>query len=91
MVDAVSVERRRQFPVPRLFRENAEYLGAQILAYDYGLSFLDILHPNARLAGDILKDYDSLRRPATSRKERSNFSGTGTHGSCSKMTETNGS
>lgn len=44
------------------FRENAEYLGAQILAYDYGLSFLDILHPNARLAGDILKDYDSLRR-----------------------------
>jgi hypothetical protein len=49
-----------------LFQENLEYLGAKILAYNYGLSYLDIQMANAKpfayRNGDILKNYDLLRR-----------------------------
>ena len=48
------------------FREDVEYLGAKILAYNYGLSFLDIqardAQPFAYYNGGILKNYDSLRQ-----------------------------
>ena len=48
-----------------LFQEDAEYLGAKILAHNYGLSYLDIaknVQPLAYRNGEILKNYDSLRR-----------------------------
>ena len=48
-----------------MFREDVEYLGAKILAYNYGLSYLDIhgknIQPFAFHNGEILKSYDSLR------------------------------
>ena len=48
------------------FRENVEYLGAKILAYNYGLSYLDVqmngMQPFAYHNGEILKNYDSLRK-----------------------------
>ena len=48
-----------------LFQEDVEYLGAKILACNYGLSYLDIatnVQPFAYRNGEILKNYDSLRR-----------------------------
>jgi len=47
------------------FREHVEYLGAKILAHNYGLSYIDQkrnLQPFAYHNGEILKNYDSLRR-----------------------------
>ncbi len=49
-----------------LFREEVEYLGSKSLAYDSGLSYLDIslgtLPPAAVSNGKILKTFDTLRR-----------------------------
>ena len=48
-----------------LFPENVEYLGAKILAYNYGLSYIDIAKNAPPLVfrnGEILKNYDLLRR-----------------------------
>lgn len=48
------------------FQEDVEYLGAKILAYNYGLSYLDAkindTLPFVYRNGEILKNYDSLRR-----------------------------
>jgi hypothetical protein len=49
-----------------MFQEDVEYLGAKVLAYNYGLSYIGIDAKNAKPRvfrnGEILKDYDSLRR-----------------------------
>lgn len=49
-----------------MFQEDVEYLGAKILAYNYSLSYNDIhkniAQPFAYRNGNILKNYDSLRR-----------------------------
>ena len=48
-----------------LFQEDVEYLGAKILAYNFGLSYIDISNnvlPGAYRNGEILKIFDSLRR-----------------------------
>ena len=49
------------------FREDVEYLGAKMIAYNYGASYLDFLsgkskRPFSYQNGAILKDYDLLRR-----------------------------
>ena len=49
-----------------MFQEDVNYLGAKILAYNYGLSYIDIqangAQPFTYHNGEILKNYDSLRR-----------------------------
>jgi hypothetical protein len=49
-----------------MFQEDVEYLGAKILAYNYGLSYVGIDVKNAKPRqyrnGEILQNYDSLRR-----------------------------
>jgi hypothetical protein len=49
-----------------LFSEDVEYLGAKTAGYNYGLSYLDIgrtdVAPFARRNGQVLKNYDLLRR-----------------------------
>jgi hypothetical protein len=49
-----------------MFQEDVEYLGAKILAYNYGLSYIGIDAKNAKPRvyrnGEILRSYDSLRR-----------------------------
>ena len=49
-----------------MFSEDVEYLGAKSMGHDYGLSYLDIQQSAATPAtyrnGEILKNYDSLRK-----------------------------
>ena len=49
-----------------MFSEDVEYLGAKSMGHDYGLSFLDIQKSVATPAtyrnGEILKNYDTLRK-----------------------------
>ena len=50
-----------------LFREDVEYLGAKMIAYNYGASYLDFIQANnaqpfSYRNGAILKNYDLLRR-----------------------------
>ena len=49
-----------------MFSEDVEYLGAKSMGHDYGLSFLDIQKSAATPAtyrnGEILKNYDTLRK-----------------------------
>ena len=52
------------FQVHIFFRENVEYLGAKMLAYNYTVAFLDIHsnQPNTYRNGEKLKTYNSLRQ-----------------------------
>ena len=50
-----------------LFREDVEYLGAKMIAHNYGAAYIDFINKNLAkpltyLNGTILKNYDILRR-----------------------------